>query len=58
MQAQRRMAEGYARDALLVVSREADLLVVQGRFGLQLGRVTHGVLHHADSPVAVVLQLA
>ncbi|GGY88789.1 universal stress protein [Streptomyces olivaceoviridis] len=55
----RRTIEGFARDALLAVSREADLLVVgarrrQGRFGLQLGRVAHGVLHHAACPVAVV----
>ncbi|WP_225812216.1 universal stress protein [Streptomyces spinosus] len=55
----RRTIEGFARDALLAVSREADLLVVgarrrQGHFGLQLGRVTHGVLHRAACPVAVV----
>jgi nucleotide-binding universal stress UspA family protein len=55
----RRTIEGFARDALLAVSREADLLVVgarrrPGRFGLQLGRVAHGVLHHAACPVAVV----
>ncbi|GGS55551.1 universal stress protein [Streptomyces cinerochromogenes] len=56
---QRRTIEGFARDALLAVSRGADLLVVgarrrQGRCGLQLGRVAHGVLHHAACPVAVV----
>ncbi|MYW43544.1 universal stress protein [Streptomyces sp. SID161] len=55
----RRTIEGFARDALLAVSREADLLVVgaqrrQGHFGLQLGLVAHGVLHHAACPVAVV----
>ncbi|MER5975030.1 universal stress protein [Streptomyces sp. NPDC001857] len=55
----RRTIEGFARDALLAVSREADLLVVgarrrRGHFGLQLGRLTHGVLHHASCPVAVV----
>ncbi|GAB1332123.1 universal stress protein [Streptomyces sennicomposti] len=55
----RRTIEGFPRDALLAASREADLLVVgarrrQGRFGLQLGRVAHGVLHHAACPVAVV----
>ncbi|MCC5477775.1 universal stress protein [Streptomyces barringtoniae] len=54
-----RTVEGPARDALLAASREADLLVVgarrrQGRFGLQLGRVAHGVLHQAACPVAVV----
>ncbi|MGW4561140.1 universal stress protein [Streptomyces sp. NPDC004561] len=59
LQAQRHTVEGFARDALLAMSREADLLVVgarrrQGHFGLQLGRVAHGVLHHAVCPVAVV----
>ncbi|QNT97435.1 universal stress protein [Streptomyces griseofuscus] len=55
----RRTAEGHARDVLVDASRDAGLLVVgarrrTGRFGLQLGRVTHGVLHHAACPVAVV----
>ncbi|MET8765632.1 universal stress protein [Streptomyces sp. NPDC004658] len=55
----RRTIEGFARDALLAASRGAGLLVVgarrrQGHFGLQLGRVAHGVLHHAACPVAVV----
>ncbi|MER6682694.1 universal stress protein [Streptomyces olivaceoviridis] len=59
LRVQRRTIEGVARDALLAVSREADLLVVgarrrQGHFGLRLGRVAHGVLHHAACPVAVV----
>ncbi|ALO98902.1 Stress-inducible protein [Streptomyces hygroscopicus subsp. limoneus] len=59
LRVQRRTIEGFARDALLAVSREADLLVVgarrrQGHFGLRLGRVAHGVLHHAACPVAVV----
>ncbi|MET9450524.1 universal stress protein [Streptomyces cinerochromogenes] len=59
LQVYRRTIEGFARDALLAVSREADLLVVgarrrEGHFGLQLGRVAHGVLHHAACPVAVV----
>ncbi|MES9523567.1 universal stress protein [Streptomyces capoamus] len=59
LQVRRRTIEGFARDALLAVSREADLLVVgarrrHGHFGLQLGRVAHGVLHHAACPVAVV----
>ncbi|MFE0514122.1 universal stress protein [Streptomyces sp. NPDC058964] len=54
-----RAVEAHARDALLAASRDADLLVVgarrrQGQFGLQLGRVAHGVLHHAACPVAVV----
>ncbi|WP_190014546.1 universal stress protein [Streptomyces lucensis] len=59
LRVQRRVLEGRARDALLAVSREADLLVVgarrrPGHFGLQLGRVAHGVLHRAACPVAVV----
>ncbi|MEU7059112.1 universal stress protein [Streptomyces sp. NPDC046197] len=59
LRVQRRALEGRARDALLVVSHEADLLVVgarrrPGHFGLQLGRVAHGVLHHAACPVTVV----
>ncbi|MFI5973438.1 universal stress protein [Streptomyces sp. NPDC051452] len=59
LQVQRRTIEGFARDALLAVSREADLLVVgarrrHGHFGCQLGRVAHGVLHRAACPVAVV----
>ncbi|OLZ65291.1 universal stress protein, partial [Streptomyces sp. IMTB 2501] len=50
---------GRARDVLIAASYEADLLVVgarrrHGHFGLQLGRVAHGVLHHAACPVAVV----
>ncbi|MBV2357645.1 universal stress protein [Streptomyces sp. J2-1] len=63
LQVHRRTIEGFARDALLAVSREADLLVVgarrrQGHFGLRLGRVAHGVLHHAVCPVAVVPERA
>ncbi|MFH8775813.1 universal stress protein [Streptomyces sp. NPDC085866] len=59
LQVQRRTVEARARDALLAASHEADLLVVgarrrHGHFGLQLGRVAHGVLHHAACPVAVV----
>ncbi|MEU6587833.1 universal stress protein [Streptomyces sp. NPDC046881] len=55
----RRTVEGYARDALLAESRGAALAVVgarrrPGHFGLHLGRVAHGVLHHAPCPVAVV----
>jgi nucleotide-binding universal stress UspA family protein len=55
----RRTVEGHARRVLLDVSRDAGLLVVgarrtRGSFGLQLGRVTHGVLHYAACPVAVV----
>ncbi|MGW2033886.1 universal stress protein [Streptomyces sp. NPDC001811] len=59
LEVRRRTIEGFARDALLAASRGAGLLVVgarrrQGHFGLQLGRVAHGVLHHAACPVAVV----
>ena len=59
----RRTVEGHARDALLAVSCQADLLVVgarrrHGHFGLQLGLVAHGVLHHAACPVAVVPELS
>ncbi|MEV6113123.1 universal stress protein [Streptomyces sp. NPDC052109] len=59
LKADRRTVEGHARDALITVSHEADLLVVgaprgHGHFGLRLGRVAHGVLHHAGCPVAVV----
>ncbi|CAL9361048.1 Universal stress protein_MSMEI_3859 [Streptomyces sp. enrichment culture] len=55
----RRIVEGHARTALLDASADAALLVVgarhpKGHFGLHIGRVTHGVLHHAACPVAVV----
>jgi nucleotide-binding universal stress UspA family protein len=55
----RRTEEGTARRVLLDASADADLLVVgahhrDGRFGLQLGRVAHSVLHHSACPVAVV----
>ncbi|MFC9080200.1 universal stress protein [Streptomyces sp. NPDC057062] len=51
--------EGYARNVLVSASHDAGLLVVGarrrlGHFGLQLGRVAHGVLHHSTCPVAVV----
>ncbi|MEW1923030.1 universal stress protein [Streptomyces sp. NPDC088360] len=57
----RRTVEGPAQKALLAASADADLLVVgarrrHGRFGLQLGRVAHAVLHHSACPVAVVPQ--
>ncbi|MFZ3573015.1 universal stress protein [Streptomyces sp. BH097] len=53
--------EGPARRVLIDRSAAADLLIVgarrrHGHFGLQLGRVGHAVLHHADCPVAVVPQ--
>ncbi|MFF5014713.1 universal stress protein [Streptomyces sp. NPDC001165] len=59
----RRTVSGRPRDALLAASRDAALLVVgarrrPGHFGPQLGRVAHGVLHHAACPVAVVPELS
>ncbi|CAL9661461.1 Universal stress protein [Streptomyces sp. enrichment culture] len=53
--------EGPAHKVLVLRSAAADLVVVgarrtQGRFGLQLGRVAHTLLHHSYSPVAVVPQ--
>ncbi|GAU70523.1 paraquat-inducible protein A [Streptomyces sp. NBRC 110611] len=61
--ARRQVTEGPAHKVLLEASPQADLLVVgalrrHGRFGLQLGRVSHAVLHHASCPVAVVPQRA
>ncbi|KOU58143.1 universal stress protein [Streptomyces sp. MMG1533] len=55
----RTTVEGTARKVLLNRSAAADLVIVgarrrQGRFGLQLGLVSHTLLHHADCPVAVV----
>ncbi|MGY3061679.1 nucleotide-binding universal stress UspA family protein [Streptomyces sp. TE3672] len=51
--------EGPAAKVLVRRSAAADLIVVgahrcRGHFGLQLGRVAHTLLHHADCPVAVV----
>lgn len=56
------VVEGLARRELLQRSAGAALLVVgvrraRGRGGLQLGRVSHAVLHHAECPVAVVPEL-
>ena len=55
----RRTVEGHTRSVLVDASRDADLLVVgakrsPGHFGLQLGRVAHGVLHHSACPVVIV----
>jgi nucleotide-binding universal stress UspA family protein len=57
----RATVEGLAHTVLLRRSAAADLAVIgarrrQGHFGLQLGRVGHRLLHHADCPVAVVPQ--
>lgn len=55
----RRTVEGHTRTVLVDASHDADLLVVgakrrQGHFGLQLGRIAHGVLHHSACPVVIV----
>lgn len=55
----RRLIEGPAHRILLDASADADLLVIGAprrydRFGLQLGRVAHALLHHSECPVAVV----
>ncbi|MEU6546883.1 universal stress protein [Streptomyces sp. NPDC046859] len=59
----RATVEGPARAVLMDRSAAADLLVLgarhrHGHFGLQLGRVGHTLLHHAECPVAIVPQLA
>ncbi|MCL6735152.1 universal stress protein [Streptomyces neyagawaensis] len=58
-----RTVEGPAHKVLLDASSDADLVVVgarrrHGHVGLQLGRVAHALLHHAECPVAVVPQRA
>ncbi|MEU6084079.1 universal stress protein [Streptomyces sp. NPDC047108] len=57
----RQAVEGPAHRILLECSADADLLVVgaprrNGGRGLQLGRVSHALLHHSACPVAVVPQ--
>ncbi|WP_405996893.1 universal stress protein [Streptomyces sp. NBC_00829] len=59
----RAVVEGPARKVLLQRAAAADLVVVgarrrHGHLGLQLGRVAHALLHHADCPVAVVPEQA
>ncbi|MFF0088178.1 universal stress protein [Streptomyces canus] len=59
----RRTVEGPARTVLVEASHHADLLILGARrhprqFGLQLGRVAHGVLHHSACPVAIVPEQA
>lgn len=56
---ERRAVEGAPGTVLVAASHTADLVVVgahrrHGHAGLQLGLVTHTVLHHAQCPVAVV----
>ncbi|MGW1983230.1 universal stress protein [Streptomyces collinus] len=51
--------EGAAAKILVDRSAAADLVIVGARrrtsaFGLQLGRVSHALLHHARCPVAIV----
>ncbi|GLY75570.1 universal stress protein [Actinoallomurus iriomotensis] len=54
------VAEDCPRDhpvkALVAASADADLIVVaaRGHTGLRLGSVSHGLIHHARCPVAVV----
>ncbi|MFE8015121.1 universal stress protein [Streptomyces antibioticus] len=53
--------EGAAHGVLVHRSAAADLVIVgarrrHGHLGLQLGRVSHTLLHHAACPVAVVPQ--
>ncbi|MGQ5637862.1 MULTISPECIES: universal stress protein [unclassified Streptomyces] len=55
--------EGPAGKVLVDRSAAADLVITgarrrTGHFGLQLGRVSHTLLHHAQCPVAVVPQRA
>ncbi|MET8036280.1 universal stress protein [Streptomyces sp. NPDC005345] len=57
----RTAVEGAARKVLVHRSAAADLVILgarrrSGRFGLQLGRVGHTLLHHSECPVAVVPQ--
>ncbi|MEU1473953.1 universal stress protein [Streptomyces sp. NPDC005760] len=59
VEAHRRTVEGPTRTVLVDASRDADLLIVgakrrPGHYGLQPGRVAHGVLHHSTCPVVIV----
>ncbi|QIY68236.1 universal stress protein [Streptomyces sp. RLB1-33] len=59
VESHRRIVEGHARNVLVDASRDADLLIVgakrrPGHYGLQLGRVAHGVLHYSACPVVIV----
>ncbi|MGV4981049.1 universal stress protein [Streptomyces sp. NRAIS4] len=57
----RSVIEGPASKILVSRSAAADLVVIgarrrTGHFGLQLGRVGHTLLHHAQCPVVIVPQ--
>lgn len=59
----RRTVEGRVHQVLEGASHHAALLVIgarrrHGQLGLQVGRVTHAVLHDSACPVAVVPQPA
>jgi len=63
VESHRRVVEGHTRTVLVDASRDADLLIVgarrrTGHYGLQLGRVAHGVLHHSACPVVIVPEQA
>ncbi|WP_416956163.1 universal stress protein [Streptomyces sp. Agncl-13] len=63
VESHRRVVEGHTRTVLVDASRDADLLIVgarrrPGHYGLQLGRVAHGVLHHSACPVVIVPEQA
>jgi nucleotide-binding universal stress UspA family protein len=55
--------EGSAPEGMLTAASSADLVVVGARrrhrsFGMQLGPVSHALLHHAACPVAIIPQTA
>ncbi len=57
----RSTVEGPARKVLLHRTAAADLVIIgarrrHGHYGLQLGRVGHTLLHHAQCPVVIVPQ--
>jgi nucleotide-binding universal stress UspA family protein len=57
-----KVTRGHAVHALITEARHARLLVVgsrgRGSVRSMIGSVSHGVLHHATGPVAVVHQPA
>lgn len=59
VEVERRVTEGPAHHVLMGASAEAGLVVLgaprrRGHGGLQLGRVTHALLHRSTCPVAVI----